>query len=245
MDESNQPQRGQIGRVSNRLVLLIVACTMAGFVTFGLEVTAVLGVVTPRRPATTSNAATPAATASPIAQAPTATPVATATPVPTPTPDLHALTVDNITRSIQDNRYLVAGLLLDNLQVSIDGDQVSVSTRPPGDENWLFKQGAWLALVASKAVLSGWYPTVKGLSVQVLTEFTSTTGQNSVEPATTLSISMATAKSFSYQGLAERAQGDPSVIYYDADAYNVHLGLWKNVDSKTRGLISFPIKVAS
>jgi hypothetical protein len=239
---SRLPKLWQVA--AGALVLMIVVTVVAN--SYAPRQSSPAGSASATQPpaqAATLDTPTPIQTAEPTPAPAIATPNLTPTPIPsppTPAPDPRALTVANVAKSLQDNQYELVGVPLDKLQVSMNtGGGVFVVVQPTvWDEGDSVKQAGRLAFVASKAIL-GWYPAAVSLRVQLLNEFSDTYGSKSIEPAETIDISLATAHRFSYDGLKDRVTIDPSIMYCDADHYQIHPAVWKNVDSKTRGCMVF------
>jgi hypothetical protein len=210
------------------------------------------------QPGATSTSAI-AAAATPtivVTSAPTATPVPTRTPSatssttaspsvgpsPSPTANPRALTVANVTQSLQDNRHLMVSANLQNLKVTIEpGDQiVDVEVHPTSvwNEVWFLKTAGANALVASKAIL-GWYPTVLRIQVTLDADFTDTFGKSSTEPGVWIIFTKETAQKFDYAGMAKL---DSDAIFCDADRYWVHPAIWKNISISDRGCMTSPTK---
>jgi hypothetical protein len=191
-----------------------------------------------------------------VTSAPTATPVPTPTPgatssvtaspsvapSPSPTVNPRALTVANVTQSLQDNRHLMVSASLQNLKVTIEpGDQiVDVEVHPTSvwNEVWFLKTAGANALVASKAIL-GWYPTVLRIQVTLDADFTDTFGKSSTEPGVWLIFTKETAQKFDYAGMAKM---DSDAIFCDADRYWVHPAIWKNISISDRGCMTSATK---
>ena len=126
---------------------------------------------------------------------------------PTPPVDPRALTVANVTGSIQANKDFVDADLAD-LQVKISkGSVVTVWTKPNGDEIAVFNATARNTLAVSRAVL-GYYPKATKVIVRTRVDVTDKFGKAFVDDTMFIMVTKATAAKFGYDGLAGRILGD-------------------------------------
>jgi hypothetical protein len=99
--------------------------------------------------------------------------------------DPHALTVADVTRSLQENAGFMPLANFENLRITISpsGDEVDLDARPNLvlDEHSFLLQAGSDALVAAKAII-GWYPTVLQVGVTLEGTFRDAGGGSSVQP---------------------------------------------------------------
>ena len=151
--------------------------------------------------------------------------------------DPHALTVTNVTKSINDNESFIFNDNFDNMKVSISGGVINVTVKPSSlaDETDTFKTGAADGLVVAEATLN-WYPLATEVHMSVQADFTDINGNTTTEDAAVIDVTKATAAKFNFGGLRDRmGSGDWWIFYYDADGYYVHPAVWKHVSSSDRG----------
>ncbi len=130
--------------------------------------------------------------------------------------DYHALTVENVTKSINDNSsYTVADLT--GLEVSIKRGVITVYTKPLGDETAVFSATARNAYTVSRATQSGWYKGVTEVIVRTRVDVTDKFGAASVDDSMFIQIKSTTASKFSYDGLAGRVLDNPVEMFCLAD----------------------------
>ena len=148
----------------------------------------------------------------------------------TPAGDPHALTVSNLTASIQANGESNSNF--DNLKVSLQGTTVVVVAKPSSslDEQYTITQEAEDTLSVIKAI-KGWYTTVTAIHVQLDGDFTDAQGNTKSEPAAWIEMTDSTLNGINPDGLTTRAFETPSIVFSDGDAYYIHPAIWKNIKS--------------
>ena len=154
--------------------------------------------------------------------------------------DPHALTVADVTRSLQDNAGFMPLANFENLRITISpsGDEVDLDARPNLvlDEHSFLLQAGSDALVAAKAII-GWYPTVLQIGLTLEGTFRDAGGGSSVQPGVALTLSGATVLGWSSGAVAEP---DPSTVFCYADAYAINPAIWNVLSADDRGGLSAP-----
>ena len=154
--------------------------------------------------------------------------------------DPHALTVANVTRSLQDNAGFMPLANFENLRVSLSpsGDEVELDARPNLvlDEHSFLLQAGSDALVAAKAII-GWYPTVLQIDVTLEGTFSGAAGGSSVQPGVSLTLSSATVLGWSSGAVAAP---DPGTVLCYADAYAINPAIWNVLSADDRGCLAAP-----
>lgn len=169
----------------------------------------------------------------------TATP-AGALPSPSASEDPHALTVANVTRSLQENAGFMPLANFENLRVTLSasGDEVELDARPNLvlDEHSFLLQAGSDALVAAKAII-GWYPTVLQIDVTLEGTFSDGAGGSSVQPGVSLTLSSATVLGWTSGTVAAP---DPGTVLCYADAYAINPAIWNVLSADDRGCLAAP-----
>ena len=173
------------------------------------------------------------------------TPSASSTPTPvgafaSASEDPHALTVANVTRSLQDNAGFMPLVNFENLRITLSpsGDEVELDARPNLvlDERSFLLQAGSDAIVAAKAII-GWYPTVLQIDVTLEGTFSDAAGGSSVQPCVSLTLSSATVLGWSSGAVAEP---DPGTVLCYADAYAINPAIWNVLSADDRGCLAAP-----
>jgi hypothetical protein len=154
--------------------------------------------------------------------------------------DPHALTVADVTRSLQENAGFMPLANFENLRITISpsGDEVDLDARPNLvlDEHSFLLQAGSDALVAAKAII-GWYPTVLQVGVTLEGTFRDAGGGSSVQPGVSVALSGATVLGWSSGAVAEP---DPSTVVCYADAYTINPAIWNVLSAADRGCLAAP-----
>ena len=154
--------------------------------------------------------------------------------------DPHALTVADVTRSLQENAGFMPLANFENLRITISpsGDEVDLDARPNLvlDEHSFLLQSGSDALVAAKAII-GWYPTVLQVGVTLEGTFRDAGGGSSVQPGAALTLSGATVLGWSSGAVAEP---DPSTVLCYADTYAINPAIWNVLSAADRGCLAAP-----
>ena len=156
------------------------------------------------------------------------------------TQDPHALTVANVTRSLQDNAGFMPLANFENLRVSLSasGDEVELDARPNLvlDEHSFLLEAGSDALVAAKAIFD-WYPTVMQIDVTLEGTFGDAAGGSSVQPGVSLTLSSATVLGWSSGAVAAP---DPGTVLCYADTYAINPAIWNVLSADDRGCLAAP-----
>ena len=154
--------------------------------------------------------------------------------------DPHALTIDNVRRSLHDDAAFMPLANFDNLRVTLaaSGDEVDLDARPNLvlDEHSFLLQAGSDALVAAKAII-GWYPTVLQIDVTLEGTFADAAGGSSVQPGVSLTLSSATVLGWSSGAVAAP---DPGTVLCYADAYAINPAIWNVLSVDERGCLATP-----
>jgi len=179
-----------------------------------------------------------------VASTSTATPtlVAASVSAPTPSPlvDEHALTVANVTKSLQDNDSFLAPRSFDAPRVQIgegdiDGEVYITITPSLLNETDALTKGSVAALKATKALFD-WYPGLTVIDVGVVADVTNQYGNQYKDQVASITISNLTARKFDYSGLADRVLADNKLLFCVADGYSITNVVWTKI--KDRGCLS-------
>ena len=224
------------------IVALIAAATVGTVQTPPHKTLGAVAVLPTSTATSTPDLSTPVPTDTPTiapTAAPTATPIPTATPTPapaTPAPDPRALTVANLTKSINDNSNAVAPLSdFTDMKITISGGDITVTAHKQWfDEQDAWKTGAWDTWVVSKAILNS-YPGATGVTVVMLVDVTDVNGQSSVDNGVTATVSATTAKAYDYGGLQNRIANCEGNMYAASDSYNIAPYIWSKLSSSQQG----------
>ena len=158
--------------------------------------------------------------------------------------DVHALTSDNVTRSLREDAGFQPLANFDNLRVTIApaGDEVDLQARPNLvlDQRTFLLQAGSDALVAARAIV-GFYASVQRISVTLDGTFTDASGTSMVEPGVTLTLDSTTVEAW-IRGVAI-APGADTVICYAA-GYAINPALWQALGPSDLSCLSAPAKEA-
>ncbi len=132
--------------------------------------------------------------------------------------------------------------MFDNLTVAIKSGEVTLTVKPNGDnfnDAQTNHQVADDSLVAGKALLTGYFPTLTSVTVSEVGGLTDQFGHSSTGSVSLLRIDKPTSDQFDYSGLKDAVYVTPSKLFCISTFYNVR-PIWDNLDSGDRGCMKTP-----
>jgi hypothetical protein len=140
--------------------------------------------------------------------------------------------VAGVTKTIQDGRSFMGRANTDKLAVEISGNHITATIQPTLlNETDALSITSHTALAASRAVFER-FPEAQSLMVALVTEFTTATGQKTMNRAAMIQVNRATAASWAYDGLRTRVQSDNKHLFCLADKYQIHPAVYAEVKDK-------------